>query len=134
MAAAKKKKYSRESNPGHSRERALRCIPVKNPEVTEIVDDDGELRLVYQVQVRSLFHGVMKRITGSGKTVIDRKLQLDVLGASVWGMIDGRKTVRDIIAEFQALHQLHSREAEISVTSFFKELGRRGLLAMRERE
>ena len=48
-------------------------------------------------------------------------------------MIDGEQNVRNIIDEFQAVHKFTRREAEISVTAFFKELGKRGLLAMREK-
>ena len=47
-------------------------------------------------------------------------------------MIDGKQSVKQIINEFQTIHQLNRREAEVSVTTFFKELGKRGLLAMRE--
>ena len=130
----KKKKKLLQNTPAHSREYALKCIPVKNPQIAEETDTEGELLLRYQVQVRPWFHGVVKRITGNGKTVIERKLQLDHLGTSVWRMIDGRKNVAKITAEFQEQHQLDQREAEISVTAFFKELGKRGLLAMREKE
>lgn len=134
MPPGKKKGKERPETPDHSRQHALECVPVKNPRVSEAVDSNGELRLLYQVQVRPWFHGVLKKITGRRKTVLDRTLQLDLLGTSVWQMIDGRKSVRKIIDEFRDLHQLNRREAEISVTAFFRELGKRGLLAMREEE
>lgn len=134
MTPAEKKRKSRPVKPEHSRQHALECIPVKNPQVSEEVDSKGELRLIYQVQVRPWFHGVIKKITGRRETVIDRTLQLDQLGTAVWQMIDGRKSVRNIIDEFRNLHQLNSREAEISITAFFKQLGNRGLLAMREKK
>lgn len=115
-----------------SRNYAFDCVPVKNPQVREEADEKGELRLVYQVQVRPWFQGVLKKIIRSESSIINRSLQLDPLGASVWQMIDGRQSVKKIIDEFQAIHQLNRREAEVSVTTFFKELGKRGLLAMRE--
>lgn len=127
-----KGKQKREGQQGHSREQALGCIPVKNPQIDEELLGNGELRLLYQVQVRPWFQGVLKKITKKKETTITRTLQLDILGASVWKMIDGEKSVEKIIGEFQAVHQLNSREAEISVTSFFKELGKRGLLIMRQ--
>ncbi|MDW7771554.1 MAG: PqqD family protein [Desulfobulbaceae bacterium] len=130
----KKKGTAYQRSPDSSRFHALECIPVKHPQVAEQADGTGELRLTYKVQVRPWFHGVVKKITGSRETIINRKLVLDLLGASVWRRIDGRKSVRQIIDEFQAEHQLNRREAEISVTAFFRELGKRGLLAMRERE
>ena len=132
MAASPKTKKIMQVNPNHSKNHALECIPVKNPQVSEEAQENGEFRLIYQVQVQPWFQGVLKKITRSKSTLIDRTLQLDVLGSSVWQMIDGRKSVEKIIDEFQTMHQLNRREAEISVTAFFKELGKRRLLAMRE--
>ena len=47
-------------------------------------------------------------------------------------MIDGKREARKIIDDFQETHKLNRREAEISVTTFLKELGKRGLIVMRE--
>ena len=115
-----------------SRDHALACIPVKNPRLAERENENGELCLTYQVQVKPWFQGIYKRFANRRDTVIDRKLQLDALGTAVWRMIDGQRTVREIIDAFQTAHRLNSREAEISVGSFLKELGKRGLLAMRD--
>ena len=60
-----------------------------------------------------------------------RKLQLDELGTAVWGMLDGQKTVSQVIDQFSNLQKLHRREATVSVTLFLRELGKRGLIAMR---
>ncbi|MDH3327990.1 MAG: PqqD family protein [Desulfobulbaceae bacterium] len=132
MVVSKKTGKALQTNPSHSRHHALECIPVKNPEVSDEADANGDIRLIYHVQVQPWFQGVLKKITRNRSTVIKRTLQLDALGTSVWQMIDGRKSAGKIIDEFQAEHQLNRREAEISVTAFFKELGKRGLLAMRE--
>lgn len=124
------KKAARLDTPG-SREQALACIPVKNPRVAEEKNGSGEVCLTYQVQVKPWFGGIYKRFSSRRDTIIDRKLQLDGLGTAVWRMIDGKRTVREIIDAFQAAHQVSRREAEISVSTFLKELGKRGLLAMR---
>jgi hypothetical protein len=60
----------------------------------------------------------------------DGKLQLDALGTAVWDMIDGERSLRRIVAAFAAAHQLEAREAEIAVTQFVRELGRRGLVGL----
>lgn len=117
-----------------TRHQALECIPVKNPQVKEEIQDNGEVRLIYQVQVRPWFQGVIKKLMKKDQTLINRTLQLDILGSIVWQMIDGTKSVHTIIKDFQTDNQINRREAELSVTSFFKELGKRGLLAMREKE
>jgi hypothetical protein len=39
--------------------------------------------------------------------------------------------VRQLIDTFARTHQLEPREAEVAVTQFLRELGRRGLIGMR---
>jgi hypothetical protein len=114
-----------------TRDHALECVPVRNPEVDEQEKDNGELILNYQVRIRPWFQSVVQKITGRAEDIIKRKLELDALGATVWGMIDGQRKVRELIDDFQKMHQLNRREAEISVTTFLKELGKRGLIVMR---
>jgi hypothetical protein len=126
----RRKQVARLDAPG-SRDQALACIPVKNPRVAEEENISGEVCLIYQVQVKPWFEGIYKRFSSRRDTIINRKLQLDGLGTAVWRMIDGKRTVREIIDAFQAAHQVNTREAEISVSTFLKELGKRGLLAMR---
>jgi len=40
------------------------------------------------------------------------------------------RSLRRIVAAFAAAHQLEAREAEIAVTQFVRELGRRGLIGL----
>ena len=61
-----------------------------------------------------------------------RKLQLDILGTEVWDLVDGKSTVMEIIDLFAKLHQLYHKEAEISVIQFLRELGRRGIVGMKQ--
>ena len=60
------------------------------------------------------------------------RLQLDNLGTEVWKMIDGKRTVRDIVDAFAETHQLEGREAEMAVTQFLRDLGKRGLIGLQE--
>ena len=113
---------------------SLDCIPVRNPDLDEQENDYGELRLSYSVRVKPWFRGIFKKVAGRQSDIIERKLQLDVLGTSVWRLIDGHRSVNNIIQAFQAEHKLNRREAEISISAFLKELGKRGLLAMREKK
>lgn len=62
--------------------------------------------------------------------MVPKKLQLDALGTEVWDLIDGRRSVRKIIQRFAETHRLHPREAEVSVTRFLRELGKRGLIGL----
>jgi hypothetical protein len=113
-----------------TRDDALGCTPVKNRHVRETHLESGEVVVDYPVEVRPW----MARLAGfiGKKTVSPRtgKLQLDELGSAVWGMIDGERSLRRIVTAFAASHQLEPKEAEIAVTQFVRELGRRGLVGL----
>jgi hypothetical protein len=49
----------------------------------------------------------------------------------VWNLMDGKRSVRQLVKIFAGTHRLEPREAEVSVTQFIRELGRRGLIGMR---
>jgi hypothetical protein len=74
---------------------------------------------------------VAKRLGGSGKIVQTKKLQLDSMGTAVWDLVDGSRSVRRIVQIFAEAHRLENKEAEVSVTSFIRELGQRGLIGLR---
>ena len=116
---------------GLTRTEALACIPAKSGQVGETVGDDGNLLLDYTVSVRPWFTGLLKRLGVGSDGRINKKLQLDELGTQVWGLIDSRRTVGDIVQQFARVHQLPEREAEAAVTRFLRELGKRGLIGLR---
>jgi hypothetical protein len=93
--------------------------------------EDGNLMLDYTVSVRPWFAGLLKRLGAGTDGRIAKKLQLDELGTQVWGMVDSHRTVRQIVQEFARTHQLMEKEAEVAVTRFLRELGKRGLVGLR---
>lgn len=114
-----------------SRDEALSYKPAKNQHISETRLDTGEVIIEYPVAVRPLVAAVARRLGKTRNLTQTRKLQLDALGTSVWDLIDGRHTVRRMINIFAETHRLEKREAEVSVTQFIRELGRRGLLGLR---
>jgi hypothetical protein len=119
------------TQPPISRSEALDRIPVKSIQITETRLESGEIVIGYPVTMRPFFAGLVKRFGGPEVQIQMKKLQLDELGTSVWGMIDGKSSVRKLVERFAKTHQLEAREAEVSVTQFIRELGRRGLIALR---
>jgi hypothetical protein len=117
--------------PSVSRAQALDRIPVKNRQISENRLETGEIVIRYRVTMRSFFSGLAKRFGGPEVQTQIKKLQLDELGTSVWNLMDGNRSVRQLVKIFAATHQLETREAEVSVTQFLRELGRRGLIAMK---
>ncbi|NNL74725.1 MAG: PqqD family protein [Desulfobacterales bacterium] len=113
-----------------SRAQALACTPVKSLQITEVRLDTGEVLIEYPLAVRPWIAAVARRLGGPQDQAQTKKLQLDTMGTSVWDLMDGNRSVSRIIKVFAETHRLENREAEISVTHFIKELGRRGLLGL----
>ncbi len=116
---------------GLTRQEALNCIPVRNPEAAEQWLDSGEVVLTYPVALRPWLAGLTRRLGGEADGRRVKRLQLDHLGAAVWKLIDGRLNVAGLTEAFAGEYQLHPLEAEASVSAFLRELGRRGLVALR---
>lgn len=112
------------------RQQALGCVPLKNPQAKEERKQEGIL-LEYPVKVKPFFRGLSRLVTGKESQSIKRKIQLDTMGSGVWRLIDGKRSVEEVTELFRERHQLDRREAEISVSTFLKELGKRGLIALR---
>jgi hypothetical protein len=122
---SKKDRYS-----GSSRADALACTPVKSREMHESRLDTGEVLIRYPVRWRPWMVALARRLGREGDPSNERKLQLDELGTMVWDLIDGRRTVQQIIRCFSDAHQLQAREAEVAVTQFLRQLGKRGLIGL----
>ena len=86
--------------------------------------------------------GVIRKTTSAGAKLASRfgqnkdqnfekKIQLDELGTIVWDMIDGNRSVQQIIEEFSEKYRVHLKEAEVAVTSFIKTLGKRELIGLK---
>ena len=116
--------------PTISRAEALNRIPVKNIQITEDRSETGEVLIGYPVTIRPFLASLVKRFGGPEEQVQTKKLQLDTLGSSVWDLLDGKRSVRQLIQIFTETHQLQPREAEVAVTQFIRELGRRGLIGL----
>ena len=116
--------------PHLSRMEALKYTPVKSCQIAELRLESGEVVIEYPLVVRPWIAAVAKRLGGPQNRMQTKKLQLDALGTSVWDLVDGKRSVRMIIQIFAKSHRLENREAEVSVTSFIRQLGQRGLLGL----
>ena len=120
----------RPQKPQISRAEALKCTPVINSQVVADRLETGVVQIRYPVTIRPFFATWVKRFGGPDNYVQTKMLELDELGSSVWDLIDGKRSVRQLIQIFAETHQLQFREAEVAVTQFIRELGRRGLIGL----
>lgn len=126
------KLFKKKSQPeGPTRTEALAGIPEPSPSVKWKILENGEILIEYPLQLKPFFIELTRRFRSSSEQQLTKKLQLDTMGSMVWHMIDGQKSIKDIIREVSNHNGLSLQEAEISVTGFFRELGRRGLILIR---
>ena len=85
----------------------------------------------YPLTARPWIAALAQRLGAPTDRVYTKKVQLDAMGTAVWDLVDGNRSVRRIVRIFAETHRLENREAELSVTSFLKQLGQRGLLGLR---
>jgi hypothetical protein len=58
----------------------------------------------------------------------ERRLELDQAGEEVWDLCDGEHTLRQMIKVFQERHKLTRSEAEWSLRTYLRDLGKRNLV------
>ncbi len=117
--------------PALTRGRALACIPRKNSMVREQRQENGLIRLTYPMAARPFIGGLARKLGKNTRPTLKR-LDLDEMGTFVWERIDGHRPVQGLVDEFRAVYGVHSREAEVAMSTFLRDLGRRGLIGMDE--
>lgn len=113
-----------------SRAEALGCVPKLSPAIKWQPLDNGEILIEYPLVLKPILKAVFTRFNKGQQVTPTKKLQLDALGSSVWLLMDGERSVAEIITAFRETSTLTSQEAELSVTSFLRALGKRGLIFM----
>lgn len=109
------------------RKDALSARPVRNTLVRWEKTEDDEVRLFIPMRKDRMarFMSRIMKIPDSDKQII-----LDEIGGDIWEMCDGKKDLNTIINSVVRGHKLTRREAEISVTAFFRMLAQRNLIAL----
>ena len=116
--------------PQLTRDEALACVPVKSAVVAESRTGDGMIRLRYPLVVKPWIAELARRFGGRPDATPSRQLELDELGSLTWDLIDGDRSVKGIVRHFIQQTRVHPKEAEVAVTRFLRELGRRGIVGM----
>jgi hypothetical protein len=125
------KVFRKKSGASHlSRTEALEYTPVKSRQISEVRLETGDVIIEYPLIVSPWIAAVANRLGNLQDRKQTKKLQLDAMGTSVWDLVDGKRSVRMIIQIFAKAHRLENREAEVSVTTFLRQLGQRGVLGL----
>lgn len=121
----------RRDDPGRSRAEALACRPVRNCEVREETLEGGDLLLTFPVVVRPWLIGLARALGLQDRRVLTRQLQLDEMGSLTWALVDGERSLAELVEIVSRKYRLQRRETEVAVTTFLRQLGRRGLIGFR---
>ena len=111
--------------PKLTKQRALASYPVRNQTV-EWRGDGAETVLV----VRRREDWVGRLLTLFFVVPKERKIELDPVGSYVWRHCDGQHTVAELIQDLAQKYKLNRKEAEVSLTAFLRQLGRKRLIAI----
>jgi Coenzyme PQQ synthesis protein D (PqqD) len=131
MKLFSKKTVPNKQDTGLTRTEALAAIPRRLPSATWRILADRDILIEYPLNIKPFFLQLANRFSGRQEQRFTKKLQLDAMGSSVWRMFDGKRDVTTIILQVAEQSGLTLQEAEISVTTFVRELGRRGLVLLR---
>lgn len=115
---------------GPDRETALTLRVIRNRQVTAQTTAAGLVRLSYPASVTPWVAKLARGLRlWDGRPML-RTLELDAMGTEVWGWIDDRRDVAELCRLLAERYRLHPREAEVAMTAFVRQLGRRGILAL----
>jgi hypothetical protein len=105
-------------------EQVLRSRPVRNQGVTTEETDEGGLRVIaarreaWWVRLLNLVLPIPR----------ERVFELDEVGREIWQLCDGERTLEELIGAFVDRHKLTRAEAEWSLRTYLRDLGKRGLV------
>ena len=125
----KLQKHHLMSEPATRAEAFAHC-PVKNRQVLEEELEGGAMVLTYPLVIRPWLAGVARRLGLQSREPLTRRLQLDEMGSLTWSLLDGKRTVQDVVDFLCRRYKLNRREAEVATTGFLRELGKRGLVGL----
>ena len=112
--------------PKIGREAMLKSKPARNDALTWEKNEDGEV--IITVERRSDWKArVLSKIFWIPE---NRTMMLDQIGAQVWEMCDGKTTVDGMIRKLSADHKLNLKEAEVSLLTYLKSLGKKHLIGV----
>lgn len=119
-----------EKNNTLSRTEALACIPKQNDTTNWVELENGDIFFTYAIPLSRIFQALHRKFTKNSIETPTKRLQLDAMGSFVWKLIDGKRSVGEIITTFAKEYKVSNMEAETAVTSFIKTLGQRGFIGL----
>ena len=102
----------------------LQSLPLRNQLIEWEVDDNGEVSLVIPQKETVWLRLVAKLFMLPPKRVV----VLDDVGAFVWQLCDGQSSIGHIVKQLCGKYRMTRKEAETSLFTFMRQLGKRGMV------
>jgi hypothetical protein len=102
----------------------LQSLPLRNQLIEWEVDDNGEVSLVIPQKETVWLRLVAKLFMLPPKRVV----VLDDVGAFVWQLCDGHNSIGHIVKQLCGKYRMTRKEAETSLFTFMRQLGKRGMV------
>jgi len=105
-------------------EEVLRSRPVRNQGLRAEALEEGGLRVIglrreaWWVRLLNLVVPIPR----------ERIVELDEVGRELWDLCDGEHTLEELIETFVDRHRLTRAEAEWSLRTYLRDLGKRGIV------
>lgn len=110
--------------PKIGREAMLKSKPARNEALTWEKNDNDEV--VITIERREDWKArILSKIFWIPPS---RTMMLDQIGTQVWDMCDGKTTVDAMIRKLSKDHKLNLKEAEVSLLTYLKSLGKKHLI------
>jgi len=105
-------------------DQVLGSCPLRNHRVRSEQVEEGGLRLFIE-RKRDWWVRLLAVVLPIPR---QRIVELDAVGEEVWQLCDGNHTLREMIRMLEQRHKLTRGEAEWSLRSYLRDLGKRGLV------
>lgn len=109
---------------GLRRKDVVSAIPLRNATIKWEENDEGEVSIVIPQKDKLWVKIVTKIFMVPGNRVV----VLDEIGSYVWMQCDGEHTIKDIMESLSEKYSLTRKEAEVSLITYMRNLGKRGML------
>ncbi|KYH42103.1 MAG: hypothetical protein AYL32_001000 [Candidatus Bathyarchaeota archaeon B26-2] len=113
--------------PPISRSEFLSIRPVRNPNVKWERRESGDILLrIPLAPPKGISKFVLKMFSVNSR---EKKIIIpDKIGALVWELCDGKRTLKEISETLQKRYKMMSVEAELSLSTYLNNLSKKGLL------
>lgn len=111
---------------GLKRDDILSAIPLRNATIKWKQNNEGEVSIVIPQKDKLWVKMVTNIFVVPGKRVV----VLDEIGSYVWMLCDGEHTIRYIMNSLTGKYRLTRKEAEVSLITYMRTLGKRGMLGL----